>query len=328
MIERFEYWLSKVRKSTGAHATLKARAAARRLEIAMRLLANAIDDLSPEATLELVQSVLERLAPLRSIDLQDDYFVELRRSSFLADDSEDEEEEEDDDSDEEDDDGEDADEEGEGEEAEAGALEAEAIDEYSFLLEDQRDHMAATLRKKLKNLDDTELRRFHTRLVEELGIAERPSRPEACAIVEEIELRAFETLRPVLIGFDESHLTPSRIACRELRYAIKTLRPCFARSQYELNHVHAHRVQTLLGRVDDIERWVEEARAFPRSSAGKAAEIDRDVWEQVLRAALAQRMNLLHQLAHLPLVKSWLARAGVRADMLRLFRPDLEEDVS
>ena len=301
------------------HALLKLRAWARRVQQGIRLFGDLIAEWEPDAALATAEDLLDILATPRLHDLKTDYFSELRRLFESDDDEDDEEEDEEEDYDEDEDDEGDEDDDDEDD----NELELEALDEWDRVLEEKREKLLAQAKKKLKAVEWDALEGFRDRVQDIALDAEIPPLEEARRIIEGLEETAYQKLKPLLVEFDESVIPKALRALRTLRYALKTMKPCFPADTYAINHVHAHRLQGLLARAQDIEEWTLDASDFHRTRAGKEADVEQETWEKILRAASAQRLNGLHQLSHLPLTRSWLARAGDELGMLHRFRPDL-----
>jgi hypothetical protein len=292
ILEGLERWRRATLADFDPHSALKLRAHARRLELAAAVFEPEITR-SPRraeisSALEHASAILLATTELRSHDLCTDYFHSVFRG--LGD-----------------------------------STAAEAAETYSdWLYEVRRDDVIDAAETALRALSPRRATRARKALAELTAPSvELPPLPEATARLRAAGKRAFEALRPLLSGFDQGAIAPARAAVRALRYAWKALRPCFSEETYRLNHDHAHRLQTLLGQAGDIEAWVLAAEGFAEHADARRKGVRPQDWDRVLRYAWAQRLNLLHQVGRHALVRHWLQRDGLSAQVIRPVRPDL-----
>jgi hypothetical protein len=292
ILEGLERWRRATLADFDPHAALKLRAHARRFELAGQVFAPEIAG-SPRnaeilSALEHANEILLATTDLRSHDLCTDYFHSVYRG--LGD-----------------------------------STAAEAAEIYSdWLYEVRRSSVLDATEAALRAIAARRAGRARKALRELAGqSAELPSASEATPRLRVAGRRAFEALRPLVVGFDQSAIGPARAEVRALRYAWKALRPCFPDETYRLNHDHAHRLQTILGQAGDIEAWVLAAEGFAEHADARRKGVRPQDWDRVLRYAWAQRLNLLHQVGRHALVRHWLQREGLSADVVRPVRPDL-----
>ena len=120
--------------------------------------------------------------------------------------------------------------------------------------------------------------------------------PEVRLPLSEIARQAIETRVSSMFGFVPAVLSPEnseaqhamRIACKELRYAVETLRPAFDDSYEEL-HAVLTRFQDELGALHDLDVFIGYVRGLRRDADAKAAGVRPEGLAAVVADLTARR---------------------------------------
>jgi CHAD domain-containing protein len=181
------------------------------------------------------------------------------------------------------------------------------------------------LRKRLASTDLPAIRRRLARAVTSVRDV-----PEARSPLSTIAREAVEKRVASVFGFVPAVLSPEnveaqhamRIACKELRYAVETLRPAFD-EHYEVLHTLLTRFQDELGALHDLDVFIGYVEGLRRDSDARAAGVRPDGLAAVTADLTARRGRRFQRVRRLVNANP---EANVRRSLIdAIVQPDAEE---